>query len=76
MHTTITFEVKGYDKNGVCVDSRDYHTPKLNAMGGHWTVCQRMAVTLSKNKKVKTVRYFMDGVEYVYDSEQYEFVKA
>ena len=76
MHTPITFEVKGYDKNGKVVDSRDYHTPKLNTQGGHWTVCQRMAVTLSKNKKVKSIRYFMAGVEYVYDSSEYEFVKA
>lgn len=76
MHTPITFEVKGYDKNGKVVDSRDYHIPKLNAQGGHWTVCQRMAVTISKNKKVKTIRYFMDGVEYIYDSSEYEFVKA
>lgn len=76
MHTPIYFEVKGYDKNGKVIDSRDYHTPKLNQFGGHWTVCQRMAVTLSKNEKVRSIHYFMDGVEYVYDSEQYEFMKA
>lgn len=76
MHTPITFEVKGFDKNGKIIDSRDYHTPKLNQFSGHWAVCQRMAVTLSKNKKVKTIRYFMDGSEYVYNPDECEFVKA
>ena len=52
------------------------HTPKLNALGGHWTICQRMAITLGKNKKVKSIRYFMDGAEYVYSSNECEFVKA
>tara|TARA_Y100000114_G_C11764120_1_gene332292 strand:- start:10386 stop:10619 length:234 start_codon:yes stop_codon:yes gene_type:complete len=75
-HTPVTFEVKGYNSKGVCVDSRTYHTPKLNALGGHWMVCQRMASTLLKNRKVKVVRYYMDGIEYVYDADQYEFIKA
>lgn len=75
-HSPITFEVKGYNSKGVCVDSRTHHTPKLNALGGHWTVCQRMAVTLSKNKKVKLIRYFMEGEEYVYSTDGYTFIKA
>lgn len=76
IHTPITFEVKGYNSKGTIVDGHTYHTPKLNALGGHWTICQRIAVTLSKNKKVKSIRFFMDNVEYVYDSEAFEFVKA
>ena len=75
-HTPITFEVKGYNAKGICIDGRTYHTPKLNQFGGHWTICQRMAVTLSKNKKVKTIRFFMNDVEYVYSDEEYTFVKA
>ncbi len=76
MHAPIYFQVKGLDKNGKVVDGRDYNTPKLNGMNGHWCVVQRMATTVLKNKKVKTVKYFMDGVEYVYDADEYEFKKA
>ena len=76
IHTPITFEVKAYNAKGVCIDGNTYHTPKLNALGGHWTICQRMAITLGKNKKVKSIRYFMDDVEYVYSSDEFEFVKA
>lgn len=74
IHTPITFEVKAYNAKGVCIDGNTYHTPKLSAFGGHWTICQRMANTLSKNKKVKTIRYFMNDVEYVYDSEAVDFI--
>ena len=76
IHAPITFEVKAYNDKGVCIDSNVYSTPKLNALGGHWTICQRMAVTLGKNKKAKSIRYFMDGAEYVYNSNECEFVKA
>lgn len=76
IHTPITFTVKGYDKAGKVADSRTYHTPKLNAFGGHWLVCQRMAETLRKNRKVKSIRYFMDGVEYVFCEKEIDFIKA
>lgn len=76
LHTPITFEVKAYNSKGVCIDSRTYHTPKLNALAGHWSVCQRMATTLRDNKKVKNIRYFMDNVEYTYKADEYDFVKV
>lgn len=76
IHTPITFEVKAYNAKDVCIDSKIYHTPKLNALGGHWTISQRMAISLGKNKKVKSIRYFMDDVEYVYSSDECEFVKV
>lgn len=77
IHTPITFTVKVYNVKGEYLDHRHYHTPKLNVLGGHWNVCQRMATGMLKdNKKAKSVRYFMDDVEYVYNSDEYEFVKA
>jgi hypothetical protein len=76
MHTPITFTVKAYNVKGTFVDSDTYHTPKLNQFNGHWCVVQRMATTLLKNKKAKSLRYFMDDVEYTYNVEQCEFVKA
>lgn len=76
MHTPIHFEVKGFDKNGKIVDGRDYHTPKLNQFNGHWNVVARMLDTLKKNKKVKSTRVFMDGVEYVFDAQEIEWVKV
>lgn len=77
MHTPVTFTVKVYNSKGQWLDHSHYHTPKLNAFGGHWAVCQRMATRMLKdNKKAKHVRYFMDDVEYVYSSDECEFVKA
>lgn len=76
MHTPITFDVKGYDKEGKVVDGTSYHTPKLNAFNGHWCVVGRMMNTIQKNKKVKSVRVFMDGLEYVYNETEYEWVKV
>ena len=73
-HTPITFVVKGYDKTGKFVDSRDYFTPKLNQFNGHWCIVQRMASTIIKNKKVASVRYWMDEVEYTYNDKACEFV--
>ena len=35
-----------------------------------------LTITLGKNKKVKSIRYFMDNAEYVYSSDECEFVKA
>lgn len=77
MHTPILFTVKVYDAKGNWLSHEHYNTPKLKEDNGHWVVCQRMASTLLKNyKKAKTVKFFMNDVEYVYDAEQYEFVKA
>lgn len=76
MHTPYHFEVKGFDKSGKVVDSRDYHTPKLTAQNGHWNIVERMAITVKKNRKVKSVKYYMDGAEYVFDPVEIEFRKA
>lgn len=76
IHTPITFTVTGYDKASKAIDSRTYHTPKLNDFGGHWLVCQRMAETLKKNRKVKSVRFFMDDIEYVFCETEIDFIKA
>lgn len=76
-HTPITFTVKVYNAKGEWLDHRHYHTPNLNLLGGHWAICKRMAESMLKaNKKAKSVRYFMDDVEYVYNSKEWEFVKA
>lgn len=76
MHQPITFDLKGYDKDGKVVDGNSYHTPKLNAFNGHWCVVRRMMNTIQKNKKVKSVRVFVDNAEYVYNETEYEWVKA
>lgn len=76
IYTAITFVVKAFDKNGKLIDSRDYFTPKLNQFNGHWNIVQRMATTLQKNKKVKTIRYYMDDVEYTFNSNTISFDKV
>jgi len=76
VHKPITFAVIGYDKTSKAIDSRVYHTPKLNAFNGHWLVCQRMAETLKKNRKVESVRFFMDDVEYAFCETELDFIRA
>jgi len=76
VHTPLTFTVTGYDKDSKAIDSLIYHTPKLNAFGGHWLVCQRMAETLRKNRKVKSIRYFMGDVEYVFCETEIDFIET
>ncbi len=83
MHTPITFTIKAYNADGVFVDSEHYSTPKLNQFNGHWCVVERIMNTLSKRhgkkakaKRVSSFKVFMDDVEYVYDQESIEWVKA
>lgn len=73
--TIYNIDVVGYGSTGKRVDGRTHQTHVLNADNRHWCVAQRMAKAVSENKKVKTVRYFLDGVEYAL-SEDYEMVKT
>lgn len=69
----ITFTVKGYDKNGKYIDVQHYDTHKLHELNGHWRVVARMAEFLKRNKKVKTLRYFVDNVEHAWSDEEMEW---
>ncbi|MNQ92123.1 hypothetical protein D3C85_1075370 [compost metagenome] len=69
----ITFDVKGYDKAGKLVEAKGYDTHKLHALGGHWSVVGRMMDTVQKNRKVKEVKVFMDGVQYAWNQKTLEW---
>lgn len=62
--TIHNIDAVGYNKAGKRVDCRTHQTHVLNSDNRHWCVAQRMAKTVGDNKKVKTVRLFLDGVEY------------
>lgn len=71
---THTFEVKSYDKRGECVSVVRHHCQTLNAHNGHWLIVQRIANKLKEHKKVIEVKVFLDDIEYIYDSFEFEYV--
>lgn len=68
-----TFTVKGFDSKGALVTAQHYDTQKLHALNGHWQVVDRMAETVKKSRKVKTVRFYMNGVEHVWNTKSLEW---
>lgn len=73
--TIYNIDVVGYDSTGKRIDGRTHQTHVLNSDNRYWCVAQRMAKTVNENKKVKIVRYFLEGVEYVLNDE-YEMVET